>query len=477
MRGRPSSLLVGLVGLTATGRSPRALFGAYRVAGEGRYDAGEVLHFLAYHWAELTLYVGFVPVVAIIVLLARSRRLDERLQAYLAGAVSVSFFFVLVAAGFASRFADRIQERNTFAVAPLFLIALLAWVERGAPRPRVLAAVAAAAVAASTWLIPFDRFVTTSAISDTLMLLPWYSIQDRTGLDWLPSLAFALAVAFCAAFLAVPRRLAIVLPLLVLAYWAILFKPVWYGKHGILQASRGALFQGMRGGHVRDWIDGAVPQGTSVGVVYTGATDRFVVNQNEFFNRSVGPVYWTNAPTPGGDGSETRVGIDPLTGAVHTGGGAQLSGRWFLLDGSIDPDGVPVARDEGVGVTLWRLRSPLLQSIRVRGLYPDAWSGPIVTYERRRCNGGFVAVAFHGDPTLFGDRLTTVVADVGGRVARTFSFPQTGTHATRVRLEPEGGRCVVVFRVTPTVVPARVLAGSVDERRLGTHFDAFRLER
>ena len=65
-------------------------------------------------------------------------------------------------------FANRIQERNTFVVAPLFLIALLAWVDRGrraragmAPRPWP-----------SLWLrrlaIPFERFIDTGAISDTL---------------------------------------------------------------------------------------------------------------------------------------------------------------------------------------------------------------------------------------------------------------------------------------------------------------------
>lgn len=468
---------IGLVSLAATGRSPKALFGAYRVAGEGSYDLGKALHFLLYHWAELFLYLGYLPVIAFLILLLRSRKLDERLQAYLAGVLSLSFWFVLVAAVFASRFADRIQERNTFEVVPLFVIALLAWVQRGAPRPRAVAVPVAVAVAATALLLPFDRFISTSAISDTLMLLPWYSIQDRTGLSWIPALAFGVAVALCVATLLVPRRYAIVLPLLVLAYWAVAFKPVWYGKHGILQASRGALFQGQRGNHPRDWIDRVVPRGTSVSIVYTGATDRFAVNQNEFFNRSVRRIYWTNTPTPGGDGSETRVGIDPAAGVVHTGDGAVLPGRWFLLDGSIDPDGVPVVRDEGIGLTLWRLRSTLLQSIRVRGIDPDGWSRPLVTYERRRCRGGYVAVAFHGDPTLFGSRSTTVVGSVDGRAAASLTFPQTGTHAMRVPLKSRDGRCVVVFRVSPIAVPSQVLPRNEDDRRLGTHFDAFRLEQ
>ena len=58
-----------------------------------------------------------------------------------------------------------------FYVAPLLCIALLAWVERDAPRPRLLAAVAAVVSALLVVAIPLDRFLTTSAITDTLMLL------------------------------------------------------------------------------------------------------------------------------------------------------------------------------------------------------------------------------------------------------------------------------------------------------------------
>ena len=469
--------VLGLVSLVGTGHSPKTVFGAYRVAGEGSYDAGKALHYLVYHWAELFLYLGYIPVIAFVILLVRSRRLDERLQAYLAGTLSLSFWFVLVASVFASRFADRIQERNIFEVAPFFVIALLAWIERGTERPWPLALPAAAAVAATALLIPFDRFISTSAISDTLMLLPWFSVQDRTGLSSIPAIAFGVAIALSATTLLVPRRYAIILPLIVLAYWAVAFKPIWFGKHGVVQASRGALFQAQRGNRHRDWIDRAVPPGTSVGIVYTGATDRFAVNANEFFNRAVGPIYWTNAPTPGGDGSETRVGIDPVDGRVRTGDGKALPGRWFLLDGTIDPNGTRIARDEEIGITLWRLHGPLVQLNRVRGVYPDGWSGPTVQYLRRHCLGGHVAVSFHGDASLFGNVSTTVVGSVDGRPAASLTFPQTGSHAMRVPLVPRNGRCVVVFSVSPTAVPSEVLPGSDDERELGTHFDSLGLER
>ena len=178
------------------------LLGAYAVVATDRtYDLGKAAHFVVYHAAELDLYVGVIPVAAAIVLTARARSLDRALQVLLASTIALSFWTLLVVGTFASRFADRIQERNTFALAPLFLILLLAWVERGAPRPRVVASAAAAAAALLILAIPFDRFVTTSAVSDTLMLLPWWAIQLHWQITWLVWLAFLGAVAFAAAFL------------------------------------------------------------------------------------------------------------------------------------------------------------------------------------------------------------------------------------------------------------------------------------
>ncbi len=232
---------------------------------------------------------------------------------------------MLVVSAFASVFAQRIQERNLFVVVPLFLVLLLAWVDRGAPRPRVLALAAAATAAALVLLIPFDRFIDTSALSDTLMLLPWWSVQDHVGLEWVAELAFVLALALAALFMLLPRRYALALPLVVLAYYAAVFHPIWAGEHGVKQASAGAVFQGIRG-VPRDWIDAALPADARTAVLWTGRADRFTVNQNEFFNRTVGPVYYLRQPTPGGVG-ETQVRIDPRDGLMRLPDGAPARGR------------------------------------------------------------------------------------------------------------------------------------------------------
>ncbi len=456
------------------GRSPQDLLGAYEPVGDASYQFGEVLRYLAWHAAELTLYLLVLPVAATIVLVARARRLDGPLQAFLAATLALTVCFVPVAAAFASVFSQRIEERNMFYVAPLFLIALLAWIERGAVRPRRLSAVAAISCALVVVVIPFDRFLTTSAITDTLMLLPLWSLQDRLGEEWVTPAAFALAAGLAAAFVFVPRRYAIVLPLLVLSLWSLALRPIWWGTHGLERFSRGSLYQGIRTAE-RDWIDRALPEGAGAAFLFTGRVDRLTVNQNEFFNRAVGPVYFVSTPTPG-ELPETRVRIDPKTGRVTRLDGASVRDRYLVTDSSFEPDGEPLARDEGWGITLWRVNTPLVSAVAIDGVYPsDTWSGRRVTYVRRRCLPGRLSVSLSSDPGIFFEPQTIVARSNRREVGRVRLRPEDRA-VLSVPVAPRMGTrdCRVVFTVTPTAVPAEVTGGdNPDPRELGVHFDRF----
>jgi len=459
-----SAAVVALVFQLASG----GLLGAYEPVGERSYDLGEALRYVWWHVAELSLYVLVVPLAATIVLVAQARSLDARLQAFLAATVSVTVCVIPVVAVFASRFSDRIEERNMFYVAPLLCIALVAWVEGGAPRPRVLAAVAAVVSALLVVVVPFDRFLTTSAITDTLMLLPLWSLQDRIGDDWITLAALGLAAGLAAAFLFVPRRYAVLLPLLVLGLWLAAIRPIWWGTHGFERFSRGALFQGIRTAD-RDWVDKALGPGDTAAFLWTGRTDRLTVNQTEFFNRSVGPVYYVTDPTPGGL-PETRVQIDPKTGRVTLPDGSPVRDEFLLADSSFEPDGSRVAQDKGWGVTLWRVVTPLVSVVDVKGLYPnDTWSGATVTYLRRLCKPGRLAVDLSSDDRLFSGPQTVVARSNGAVVGR--APLQGNTHVLlNVPVEPVPGTtdCRVVYSVSPTAVP-----GDGDDRVLGAHFNRF----
>ena len=457
----------------ARGRDLSELLGAYRVVGEGGYDVRLVLDYLVWHLAELDLYVAVLPVAATLVLLASAFSLPRRLQEHLAVTIALTSWLAVAVAAFASRFAaNRIQERNLFVVAPLLLICLVAWVERGAPRPRVVAFAAAGIAALAPLLIPFERFIETGVVSDTLALIPLWRLYGHLIADSVDWTVAVLGVVLGALFLAIPRRWALALPAVVLVVFAVVFQSVWWanvpggGARGFKAASAGALFQGIQVGD-RAWIDDAV-DGGRVAVLWSGVPDRFVVNQNEFFNRSVGPVYYVGAPTPGGL-AETEVTKREADGTYRTAEGQPVRGPYVLLDDSITPDGVPAARDPGRGMTLWRIDGPLVATTTtVEGLYPgDTWSGKTVTWSRERCGGGTLLATISSDPNLFSED-QVVTATIGGRVVARTRVGPTEKRTLRIRTRPIGGNCRVVFEVARTRVP-----GGGDTRELGAHFSFF----
>src|SRR6185503_18298481 len=456
---RFAPLLGGTIGLgllvavaqLARGRSLSDLLGAYSVVGEGGYDAGSVLRFWLWHVEELTLYVAVLPVVALVVLLWQARGLPARVQEHLAATLAMIATSTLVVGAFASRFAsDRVQDRYLFFLAPLLVAAVVA--------------------IGLVVVFPYVRFIGEPAKSDTFGLLPLWTANAHLLAGSYRATVLAVALGLVALLAFVPARQAIVVPIVLLGVFVVLSRPVWSGPHGVLRSGEGALFQGIRG-VPRDWIDERVAVGDEVAVLWTGRADRFTVNQNEFFNRRVGRVYYTSQPTPGGIG-ETPVRID-ADGVVRTPTGGTVNAPYALLDGSVTPDGRVVARDD-LGTTLWRLRGPLSSLTRVSGLYPnDTWSGARVRWKRLRCMGGRLLVGLHSDPTLFAGRLTRVTASVRGKPVASIAVAPEGTATLRVPLEAEGGRCVVRFTVSPTRVPAEVIPGNTDDRELGAHFDSF----
>ena len=241
-------------------------------------------------------------------------------------------------------------------------------------------------------------------------------------------------------------------------------QPIQTGPHGMERAAQGALFEGIRVPD-RDWIDKAVPDGASVAALWTGRTHHFTVNQLEFFNRKIGPVYTLGGPMPGGL-PETIVSVREGTGEIVKPDGLPVRAEYAYTDGSVALDGQPLAADPAVGLTLYRTNGPLISTTSVKGLYNDQWSEPEVEYRRVRCKGGTLTVVLEGDPGLF-DEPQTVTATSGTRRVVGVVPPSAQTRLA-VPLSPVEGECRVHFEVTPTRSP-----GNGDLRELGTHFRAF----
>ena len=221
----------------------------------------------------------------------------------------------------------------------------------------------------------------------------------------------------------------------------------------------GALFQGITNPD-RDWIDSAVGRDARVGVLWSGLIDRFVVNQNEFFNRSVRDVLYNRDPVPG-NLPQTKVAVDERTGLLRDPDGRAIRLEYLLSDGTLPLVGRAVAHDTTKGTEVLRIDGPLRVRYVARGVDDDGWAGRAFSYRGFGCRRGApVAVRLGSDPKLF-RRAQVVRAYVGGRLVGSASVPPAGEKTLRVR------GCDVRYRVARTAVPARVEPDSTDTRALG----------
>jgi len=254
---------------------------------------------------------------------------------------------------------------------------------------------------------------------------------------------------------------------------------VWAGERGFQRSGIGGLFQGIRS-VPRDWIDASVPADARVAALYVGRRDPLSILENEFFNRAVGRVLYLGPRTGNVPEEQAVIGDDNVVRLVPS--GRPLLARYLLAEDSVEINGRVLAKDAGTGVTLWAVAGPRVTTanVEITGLYDnDTWSGPEVLYRRRGCPGGSLTVSLGSDERLFGSTPTTVEAFAAGRQVAQVALIRFGAPATptlRVPLESVNGSCEVRFRITPTLNPSHVLAGSTDDRELGAHFYGFAYE-
>jgi glycosyltransferase involved in cell wall biosynthesis len=459
-----------LIVQVARGHSPYDVLGSYNVTGHAHYSAGQVLRWLLYHVAELDLFLGIAPFAALLLLAALGRSLDRPLRIFLAAALPLTAWLVVEVATFASAWSSRVQERNMAYVAPLFLIALLAWIERGMPRPARATTAAALVAAALPGALPYQSLITESAKSDTLALLPlWWLQESIVNIATIPVVVALAAVAIAALFAFLTPRWALVLPLVVAAWFVFATERIMDFDHGFHKSSEGALFQGVTTG-VRDWVDRKVGRDADVAFVFSGkdpTQQPLTLWENEFFNRSIGRVYDLRRPSMG-ELPEHRV--TQRADGVLLSGGRPVRAPYAMTDTSVPLAGTLIASDAPKGIVLLRTDGLVRIGQHVQGLYKDdTWSGRRVVYTRLRCRGGTVTVDVTGDARLFGDRPQTVRA-----AGRSVTFAQDQTAELNIPLRPRHGVCRVAFTVGRTAIPAVVLPRNGDGRVLGAHFLAFR---
>jgi hypothetical protein len=441
----------------------REVLGAYNAVIDREYPVGQLAEWALWHVAALDVILGVFPFAAFLLMTIYGLRpaAPRELRIFAAVGVGMLVWFLVVVSAFAlTPTVTRILERNLFHVVPLFFIALVAWIARGAPRPWWAVAPAALFAATVTLSLPINNFLNGTLVHSTPGLLPLWRWRDNYfSAGSIDDIVAVAAIAGALAFVLLPRRWVAVVTFSVLAGWfAIVSRPVEAFTH---QASVDA-YNTIRS--PRDWIDDAVGIKADVASLYwSGDQVRFW--ESEIFNRSVGPVYSVPGPYDGLPGM-THVAVDP-SGLVRGGGRVPVSAEYVLTDVDTELAGEVVARKDDVGMVVTRPSAEVVVRQRVDGLYPDRWSGGQVTFQRRACDGGSVTARLSIPEDV--NRPPVQVAAVADERQYSATVAPSAPAVLRVPLRPTDRICSVVYTI-PTVVPADS-SDSGDFRALGVRFD------
>ena len=479
-RGRPRRLAVwkplyGIVAFAAVvvvvvevarGRSPAQVLGGYSVTTtSASYHVWPSLRWVVYHLAALDLSLFVLPFAALIVLVANARHLDRALRVFCAAVVPLVVLLVIEVGIFASTWSQRVEERNMFYLAPLFLIALFAWIERGQPSPARAVVAAGLAAAALPAALPFLGLLNINAQSDTPFLQPWWYLGDRVaGLGNVSLLVVAASVALGALFLWLPRRYAPLLPVLVALGFLLTWVPLQLWIHSFPRLSAAAYSTGI--GAERGWVDKAVGRDADVTLLESG-DNPYRGWENEFWNRSIRRVYDYGAPALIAGGGEQPLTVQQSTGRLLDAAGGEVRVRYVLADPNLQIVGDKVAEDATKGMAVYRVDGTLRTSTFITGWLGDTWTKPRFSWTRHDCTAGVLRVQVHSDSQLYAG-VTQHIAISGSTTAGfTTDLPSTAAKTIVVPLMPRAGICRIDFAVTPSRKPPN------DPRTLGVLVSGF----
>jgi hypothetical protein len=255
----------------------------------------------------------------------------------------------------------QIHERWFFFLAPLFFLLAVGFFQQRREGIRSSVLLAAAGAALLPAILPIERF-RFNAQFESLALVPWFDTSLADGP--VPALfAASLAVLFVACCRRNRAGLSIVIVGLVL------YISGFAGQNGMLDASKAIA---VRAGLTDvSWVDHAVGSDEDVAVVL-GPTDsagsrkaRFdrglPIWYSEFFNESLGRVYYLGEPLPYNLPDE-RVTVDRVSHSLLDSAGRELRVRWALADPNVRLEGAVVAELDS-GFTLYRITG---ERLRVR---------------------------------------------------------------------------------------------------------------
>lgn len=158
--------LVALAVLASPG-----VFGAYAGTLSGGYPITRSVRLVYDHLAYIALEVAIAPFAALLVLAALAaggRERDPKARALIAVALCATVLVSLQVGLFAARFAPHLLGRDLAALPAILFVIFALWLDRGCPRPKVVASAAVIATAAIVLGAPWNTLVARVALPDTM---------------------------------------------------------------------------------------------------------------------------------------------------------------------------------------------------------------------------------------------------------------------------------------------------------------------
>jgi hypothetical protein len=423
--------------------SGKGALGGYDVVASTSYSVGAAARFVLYHGASLLILCGLFPLAAVAVKLVEGLRRgeqDDGVRAYLAVTASLCVWVVVEVGAFASRYSDRIVERNLIGLAPVLFIGLMLWLARGPDGGYAVRGMVAAAALALLLLLPVRRYIDINGMHDALTLIPIFKLSTLTSLSTMAWVYRAVAVAAAAAFVFVPRRGLQWVPFALIV--ALVAASVVSSRFVVdeARAQQRAFL-----GDDPSWADHA--GGSRIAYLYDGEPSWPGVWETVFFNTNIDRVYDLNVATVPGPLPQDDVSVRP-DGTV-VGPPSHLArtryaivSNWIKLHGERRGDVTQQGLNQ-IGLVLWKLEQPLRLRSWISGLEPNgdiSGEARLVAYN---CKSGTFSV------TLLIKQAETVDISIDGKPVRHLEFPGPTTwHGDLPVPERAGGTCTLSVKPT-----------------------------
>jgi Dolichyl-phosphate-mannose-protein mannosyltransferase len=354
------------------------LVGAYSGTLRGSYPVGSALRLSFDHLSLIVLTTGVAPSAALVLLVVhavRGRERDPETRAFVAVTVCSVIALVLQVGFFAARYAPHLLGRDLAALPPLFFLALALWIARGTARNLVAEALGAFAVLCVLLLAPWNSLAAPEAFADTFGVIVLSRLHVQAPVD----VVVVVGIVLLAAFVLLPRRAVLVLPVLVLA---ILIPASVIASNELTGAVNARQLDQV--GETPNWIDRAA--GGNVAYLYGGEALWSIVWQERFWNRRIDRTVSLGTAHVPGPMPQTSVTVPPN-------GRLPIPEPYVVAPDRFTLVGRPVAHlaQNGLdvsGLTLWQLDGAPRISTISDGVQPNGDMTRPATISVYGCSAG-----------------------------------------------------------------------------------------